>query len=203
MAQHEAHEVPAHIAHLLGGMGINPDDVKIRVLHDDDINDYLQEDEQHEDNFKPFKERINMKPFFDNLADGLASVLSADERAVKVNSDAAYEYRDGDDLTIVFDAPGLDEDTIKVTYDEAGITVSGERFFPGTEADSNIEILYSNVETELELFHGLEIEDPEKLDVNFDYENGSITVTLVGFSAAPKVYEAARKSATKKADTEK
>ncbi|MDZ7674488.1 MAG: Hsp20/alpha crystallin family protein [Acidimicrobiales bacterium] len=110
--------------------------------------------------FDPFRE-------FDRLAEE-----AAPRRRTTMPMDA---FRSGDEITVHFDLPGVDQDSIDITVEKNQLVVTAERAFPvGDDAEVVAsERSHGTYSRSLLLGDGL---DAEHIDA--DYTNGVLTLTI-------------------------
>lgn len=120
--------------------------------------------------FDPFRE-------FDRLAEGTSSRRQPPLMAMDA-------YRAGDEVTVRFDLPGIDPDSIDVTVEKNQLIVSAERSWqPGED----VQIVASerpqgSFSRTMFLGDGL---DTERIDA--DYQHGVLTLTIpVAETAKPR-----------------
>ncbi|HUW02246.1 MAG TPA: HSP20 family small heat-shock protein [Acidimicrobiales bacterium] len=120
--------------------------------------------------FDPFRE-------FDRLAGEAAT----NRRNPLMAMDA---YRHGDAVTVHFDLPGVDRDSIDITVEKNQLSVSAERAWRPSEDDQVVasERPQGTFNRTLFLGDGL---DPDRIDA--DYRDGVLTLTIpVAETAKPR-----------------
>jgi HSP20 family protein len=120
--------------------------------------------------FDPFRE-------FDRLAGETKDV----RRSTLMAMDA---YRHGDAVTVHFDLPGVDRDSIDVTVEKNQLSVTAERAWRPGETDDVVasERPHGTFNRTLFLGDGL---DPDRIDA--DYAEGVLTLTIpVAETAKPR-----------------
>lgn len=122
--------------------------------------------------FDPFRD-------FDRLTEGV--LTNGGSRPAMMAMDA---YRDGDHVTVHFDLPGVDADTIDLTVEKNQLSVKAERRWERSEDHQVLaaERPQGGFTRQLFLGDGL---DPDRIEA--DYHDGVLTVTIpVAETAKPR-----------------
>ena len=93
-------------------------------------------------------------------------------------------YRQGDDIVVHFDLPGVDPNSIDIEYERQALTVSAERTWQPTEGDQLLaaERVHGKFQRQILLGEGLDTEG-----LKATYEHGVLTVTIpVAEKAKPR-----------------
>lgn len=114
--------------------------------------------------FDPFRE-------LDRLADQAAGATSSAGRSVM----AMDAVRDGDEVTVHFDLPGVDRDTIDITVEKNQLVVRAERRWRGSDEAEALATERRHGTFTRSLFLGESL-DTERIDA--DYADGVLSLTI-------------------------
>ena len=141
----------------------------------------------------PFRE---LAGFFENFAD-VNGVRGNGQLTFGTFAPAVDVYEDEHNLVIKVEAPGMNEEDLKVRLENSNLTVSGERKLEKEEREENFHRIERRYGTFTRTFRLPDSVDPENVEAG--YEKGILTITFAKRAEAkPKTIKVVSREKTLK-----